>query len=93
MKNWEQLMKERALWSSLMRTKQANPIQKHVVDCEYSVLIVSHNGKSSSERHDFVKHYTVLYHGRRKNFFQGGNRGEISFYPLETKRTTFFALI
>jgi len=27
-------------------------------------------------------------------FFQGGRKnGEISFYPLETKKTTFFAKI
>jgi len=31
------------------------------------------------------------YDGRRKNFFpEGGNSGEISFYQLETKGTTFF---
>jgi len=31
-------------------------------------------------------------HGCRKDFFQGGDKnGEISFYSLETKRTTFFA--
>jgi len=31
-------------------------------------------------------------HGRRKDFFQGGAKSsEISFFPVETKKTTFFA--
>jgi len=40
----------------------------------------------------FSKGEIVLFPGVTKRFFQGGaKRGEISFYPLETKRTTFFA--
>jgi len=29
--------------------------------------------------------------GKPKSYFHGGPSDEISFYPLETKKTTFFA--
>ena len=32
-------------------------------------------------------------HGRRKDFLQGAESGEIRFLPLETKKTAFFANI
>jgi len=39
-----------------------------------------------------VLFHTLYTHGRRKDFFQGGAKNyEISFFPLETKKTTFFA--
>jgi len=29
----------------------------------------------------------IRHHGRQKDIFQGGQSGEISFFPLETKKT------
>jgi len=41
--------------------------------------------------HEPLTLLTGCTHGRRKDFSQGGGKsGQISFYPLETKKTTIF---
>jgi len=62
--------------------------------------------KTVIARNKSINRNQAVDHGRRKNFFpgratrvffynfsRGGKSGEICFFPLETKKTTFFAEI